>query len=100
MKNNDSPQFEKTSLRWFLAVIAGLPFAALVFGPRLRAQGVLTPPGPPAPTMKTLDQLDARLDPRIPVNATNTPSDGTDIFTISTEAAMNAAANANVNMAP
>ena len=28
-------------------------------------QGSLTPPGPPAPTMKTLDQLDAKLEKRI-----------------------------------
>jgi len=61
----------------FLAILVGATLAALL------AQGPITPPGAPAPTMKTLDQLDAKLDPRTPVNATNTPTDGTDIFTIS-----------------
>jgi hypothetical protein len=35
----------------------------------VRAQGALTPPGAPAPTMKTL----AQIEPRTPVDATNTP---------------------------
>ena len=43
------------------------------------AQGSLTPPGAPTPTMKTLDQVEARQI----VNATNTPGDGTDQFVIS-----------------
>jgi hypothetical protein len=33
------------------------------------AQGTLTPPGAPAPTLKTLDQI----EPRTPVDATHTP---------------------------
>src|SRR5437763_11177518 len=41
-------------------------------------QGSLTPPAAPAPTMKTLDQL----EPRIPVNATTTPGDATAVFKI------------------
>jgi hypothetical protein len=35
----------------------------------LLAQGPLTPPGAPAPTMKTLDQLDAKLEKRTPISA-------------------------------
>ena len=33
------------------------------------AQGALTPPGAPAPTMRTLDQLDAKLEKRTPISA-------------------------------
>src|SRR3954470_4200181 len=42
------------------------------------AQGTLTPPGAPAPTMKTLDQV----EPRTPIDATHTPGDADSLFKI------------------
>jgi parallel beta-helix repeat protein len=42
------------------------------------AQGPLTPPGAPAPTMKTLDQI----EPRIPLNTNTAPGDLGDQFVI------------------
>ena len=44
----------------------------------LLAQGPLTPPGTPAPTMKALDQV----EPRTIVNVANTPGDATNSFII------------------
>lgn len=45
----------------------------------LCAQGALTPPGAPAPTMRSLDQLDGR----IPISASTTPGDAGSTFIIS-----------------
>jgi len=54
----------KTKFR--LVALLAIAALAAVF-----AQGPLTPPGAPAPTMKTLDQV----EPRTPINDTYTPGD-------------------------
>src|SRR5436190_21610576 len=53
------------SLRFPLlsAVCILYPFSIIL------AQGPLTPPGAPAPVMKTLDQLDAKLEKRTPISS-------------------------------
>jgi parallel beta-helix repeat protein len=75
-----------------LAVIA----AIYTLPDSLFAQGSLTPPGPPAPTMLTLQQIgakldqidtkaaamDAKLEKRTPVDATHTPGDSNYEFVI------------------
>ena len=43
-----------------MRIRAVLFFAACAFAPAAFGQGTLTPPGAPAPTMKTLDQVEAR----------------------------------------
>lgn len=57
------------------ALIAGLFLSHL---PHASAQGSLTPPGAPAPTMKTLDQV----EPRTAINTTNTPGDADSTYKI------------------
>jgi parallel beta-helix repeat protein len=63
-----------------------LPIIALLMPAlSLQGQGNLTPPGPPAPTMKTLDQIVATLnqvEPRTPVDAAHTPGDASSVFKI------------------
>jgi hypothetical protein len=57
-------------IRTFLASLA---LAAMAAG-----QGPLTPSSGPKPTMKTLDEI----EPRTPLNETNTPGDGSCVFKI------------------
>ena len=49
----------------------------------------LTPPGAPAPTMKSL----AQIEPRTAVNAANTPGDAGNLFIISNSGSYYLAAN-------
>jgi parallel beta-helix repeat protein len=53
------------------STLLALFVASLILPPSsfLLAQGPLTPPGAPAPTMKTLDQLDAKLEKRTPISS-------------------------------
>lgn len=62
-----------------LSLVTLLAGTALLLPCTALAQGSLTPPGAPAATMKTLDQI----EPQIPINATNTPGSGTANFIIS-----------------
>jgi hypothetical protein len=64
--------FNTRSAVLVLALVVPSPSFLLAQG------GSLTPPGAPAPTMKTLDQI----EPRKPIDATNTPGDGTNVFRI------------------
>jgi parallel beta-helix repeat protein len=59
-------------LRWLLIS------SMLLFCLHALGQGTLTPPGPPNPSMKTLDQVESRTI----VNAANTPGDSTNLFVI------------------
>ena len=49
-----------------LALVAAVAICAFSLSPAAFAQGSLTPPGAPAPTMKTL----AQIEPRTPISAT------------------------------
>ncbi len=67
----------KTKTACTAALILGL---SLIHLPRAFGQGSLTPPpGPPAPTMKSLDQIEARTI----LNVTNAPGDAANTFIIS-----------------
>jgi hypothetical protein len=61
---------------------AQLAFLLTAISPQLStslAQGTITPPGTPAPTMKSLDQV----EPRIPIDAFHTPGDASSAYIIS-----------------
>ncbi len=69
-------------------LLAAIPVISLsVYG-----QGTLTPPGPPAPTMKSLDQV---ASTGIAINATNTPGDSADLYVISSPGAYYLTGNVN-----
>src|SRR5262249_3718041 len=76
----------------------GLIAATLVLGGSLTSlefaycQGPLTPPGSPAPGMKSLDQVAARTI----INAQNTPGDASNQFIISTPGSYYLTGNINV----
>ena len=61
-----------------LLVVLALMLSALPVPRPAFAQGPLTPPGAPAPTMKSLDQV----EPRIAVNSTNTPGGADSLYKI------------------
>ena len=67
----------KSLLIYAAAAVAA--WLALVESSQLYAQGSLTPPGAPAATMKSLDQI----EPRIPIDATHTPGNGSNTFIVS-----------------
>ncbi len=50
-------------------VLTGACLITTALTPGVFGQGALTPPGAPAPTMKTLDQLDAKLEQRTPISS-------------------------------
>src|SRR5450631_2260337 len=76
------------TLRLRSLLLSAIPvFSLSVFG-----QGALTPPGPPAPTMKSLDQV---ASTGIAINAANTPGDGADLYVISSPGAYYLTGNVN-----
>src|SRR5258708_28107120 len=82
------PQDPTSSRTFFASLRLGASLVlgvwCLVLPQRACAQGSLTPPGTPAPTMKSLDQI---ASTGIAINATNTPGDP------SNEAVISAAGN-------
>lgn len=75
----------KTPLRFRLWALALL--ATAVTDHLALAQGTLTPPSAPVPTMKSLDQIDTHVDTaaaakRIPINAVTTPGNSASTYVI------------------
>ena len=58
---------------------------SFLFHPSAFPQGQLPPPSPPGPTMKSLDQLDEKLEKRVPIDAIHTPGDASAQFRIGTQ---------------
>lgn len=74
-----APLLPATDRRAILAGIGGIAAGALLAGSRTANAGPLTPPpGPITSTHKTLTQV----EPRTPINSTNTPGDATATFRI------------------
>src|SRR5207253_1312288 len=75
-------------------VLVALSLSALGLHPFLLGQGSLTPPpGPPGPTMKSLDQIASQ---GIAINATNTPGDATNLFIINQAGSYYLTGNINI----
>jgi hypothetical protein len=64
--------------RFLTLAILLVASARFLYPSSLLAQGPLTPPGPPGMTYKTLQQV----EPRVEINATNTPGDADSLFQI------------------
>ncbi|GAG42986.1 unnamed protein product, partial [marine sediment metagenome] len=63
----------RTKMMVSLVVLVGL-----LIVPTVSQAGDLNPPGPPAPTMKTLDEV----EPRIPIGPETTPGDANSLYVI------------------
>ena len=72
MHKHQNPCFKPIARSFFLALVT------FAFQPSTFAQGPLNPPGSPAPAMKSLDQVEARII----VNATNTPGTSNALYRI------------------
>ena len=98
----------------FIRPVIFLSFACISLLARAAfGQGPLTPPGPPAPTMQTLDQLsakadqlsakaneiDAKAEKRIPVSVAHTPGDAEHEFIIAQPGSYYLTANLSVTKA-
>lgn len=60
-------------------LLASLPLFLCLAGSLARGQGALTPPGPPAPIMKSLDQV---ASTGTAINGTNTPGNASAVYAV------------------